>query len=132
MIKNIPNKYDQQMLIAEIDERHAGLYDFFYLPIDPKVTQPHSLTPRRTNAIKDLRSSTLCTLLLSSPSSTNSKTASGANLTAKKYVACAQLTLAADLQAFLRAHSGKRGPSAELPWDKRDAPPRKQHEISFN
>ena len=39
MIKNIPNKYDQQMLISEIDERHAGLYDFFYLPIDPKVSE---------------------------------------------------------------------------------------------
>ena len=37
MIKNIPNKYDQQMLIAEINERHGALFDFFYLPIDPKV-----------------------------------------------------------------------------------------------
>ena len=34
MIKNIPNKYNQKMLLAEIDERHKGQYDFFYLPID--------------------------------------------------------------------------------------------------
>lgn len=36
MIKNIPNKYTQQMVLKEINERHDGLYDFFYLPIDPK------------------------------------------------------------------------------------------------
>lgn len=36
MIKNIPNKYSQQMLLAEIDENHKDQYDFFYLPIDPQ------------------------------------------------------------------------------------------------
>lgn len=34
MIKNIPNKYNQKMLLSEIDEKHKGQYDFFYLPID--------------------------------------------------------------------------------------------------
>lgn len=34
MIKNIPNKYSQKMLLAAVDERHRGTYDFFYLPID--------------------------------------------------------------------------------------------------
>lgn len=34
MIKNIPNKYNQRMLLSEIDERHKFQYDFFYLPID--------------------------------------------------------------------------------------------------
>jgi hypothetical protein len=38
MIKNIPNKYNQKMLLAAVDERHKGTYDFFYLPIDFKVT----------------------------------------------------------------------------------------------
>jgi len=36
MIKNIPNKYTQKMLLCTVDEYHKGLYDFFYLPIDFK------------------------------------------------------------------------------------------------
>lgn len=36
MIKNIPNKYSQKMLLAAVDEHHRGKYDFFYLPIDFK------------------------------------------------------------------------------------------------
>lgn len=34
MIKNIPNKYTSNMLLAAIDELHKGTYDFVYLPID--------------------------------------------------------------------------------------------------
>lgn len=36
MVRNIPNKYTQQMLLAEINVHHHGKYDFFYLPIDFK------------------------------------------------------------------------------------------------
>lgn len=36
MIKNIPNKYTQKMLLAAVDETLKGSYDFFYLPIDFK------------------------------------------------------------------------------------------------
>jgi len=34
MIKNIPNKYDQESLLEVINEKFTGLYDFFYLPMD--------------------------------------------------------------------------------------------------
>jgi hypothetical protein len=38
MVRNIPNKYTQQMLLNEFQENGhgAGLIDFFYLPIDFK------------------------------------------------------------------------------------------------
>lgn len=36
MIKNIPNKYDQEMLLLAVNKHHQGTYDFFYLPIDFK------------------------------------------------------------------------------------------------
>eukprot|EP01022_Parablepharisma_sp_SALTPOND_P017823 TRINITY_DN2895_c0_g1_i1.p1 TRINITY_DN2895_c0_g1~~TRINITY_DN2895_c0_g1_i1.p1 ORF type:complete len:392 (-),score=6.56 TRINITY_DN2895_c0_g1_i1:322-1497(-) len=37
MIKNIPNKYTQKMLLQKIDSQHRMQYNFFYLPIDFKV-----------------------------------------------------------------------------------------------
>ncbi len=36
MIRNIPNKYTQVMLLSEIDVEFRETYDFFYLPIDFK------------------------------------------------------------------------------------------------
>ncbi|KAK3152877.1 hypothetical protein QOZ80_2BG0164800 [Eleusine coracana subsp. coracana] len=36
VIKNIPNKYTQKMLLDVIDETHERTYDFFYLPVDLK------------------------------------------------------------------------------------------------
>jgi hypothetical protein len=35
-VRNIPNKYNQQMLLEEVNVSHEGTYDFFYLPIDFK------------------------------------------------------------------------------------------------
>ena len=40
MVKNIPNKYTQDMLLEEFSYRCPGnieKYDFFYLPIDKNV-----------------------------------------------------------------------------------------------
>lgn len=36
MVRNIPNKYNQIMLLEEVNLNHEGTYDFFYLPIDFK------------------------------------------------------------------------------------------------
>lgn len=36
MIKNIPNKYTQRMLLSRIEQDFKGTFDFFYLPIDFK------------------------------------------------------------------------------------------------
>eukprot|EP01129_Flabellula_baltica_P003382 TRINITY_DN13155_c0_g1_i1.p1 TRINITY_DN13155_c0_g1~~TRINITY_DN13155_c0_g1_i1.p1 ORF type:complete len:410 (+),score=80.30 TRINITY_DN13155_c0_g1_i1:81-1310(+) len=36
MIKNIPNKYDQELLLEAIDQNFSRQYDFFYLPMDFK------------------------------------------------------------------------------------------------
>ena len=34
MIKNLPNKMRQDVILKEIDGQHKGKYDFFYLPVD--------------------------------------------------------------------------------------------------
>lgn len=36
MIRNIPNKYSQQMLLDFVNESHKGKFDFFYLRMDFK------------------------------------------------------------------------------------------------
>lgn len=36
MIRNIPNKYNQKMLLSTLEEGHRGHFDFIYLPIDFK------------------------------------------------------------------------------------------------
>lgn len=36
MIRNIPNKYNQSMMLDLLNRSYSGQYDFFYLPIDFK------------------------------------------------------------------------------------------------
>ena len=36
MVKNIPNKYTQRMLLETVQQSHAGKFALFYLPIDFK------------------------------------------------------------------------------------------------
>ena len=38
MVKNIPNKYTQEMLLDEFTINYENKFDFFYLPIDKDVT----------------------------------------------------------------------------------------------
>lgn len=38
MIRNIPNKFKQKNLLEMINLKHPGKYDYFYLPMDLKVT----------------------------------------------------------------------------------------------
>jgi len=34
MIRHIPNKYTEDMLLSRINRNHHGRFDFFYLPLD--------------------------------------------------------------------------------------------------
>ena len=37
MVRNIPNKYTQDMLLSIFEKKHKKKFDFFYLPIDYNV-----------------------------------------------------------------------------------------------
>ena len=60
MIKNIPNRYNKNMLVRTLNKNHAGKFDFFYLPIDFKVIPYHTILINisRINATLATHSST--------------------------------------------------------------------------
>lgn len=45
MIRNIPNKFKQMTLLDMINVRHQNKYDYFYLPMDLKVSFKIQITP---------------------------------------------------------------------------------------
>lgn len=75
MIRNIPNKYTQEMMLYALNKNFQDTYDFFYLPIDLKVISFDG----RTNAI--LATPLLISYLLSqSRDSSESLMAIGGNI----------------------------------------------------
>lgn len=60
MIKNIPNKYDQSMLLETLDRSFSRTYDFFYLPIDFKVVPSLPAAPRRVAYVTEQMQCGLC------------------------------------------------------------------------
>lgn len=93
MIKNIPNKYTRDLMMQDINKNHQGTYDFFYLPIDFKVTlnsSTHQITylfvaSYRTDAMLDMP---LSILLIQDTSKTSFWSLMGRNgkdLKAKRY-----------------------------------------------
>ncbi len=83
MIKNIPNKYNQKMLLKKIDEGSKRQYDFFYLPIDFKVRLA-KITQNRTGATWATHSSTSSRPYTSSSSMSSLTPTSGRSSTQRR------------------------------------------------
>lgn len=56
MIRNIPNKFKQINLLEMINELHQKQFDYFYLPMDLKVSPIPMLTPYRPSAMSAMLS----------------------------------------------------------------------------
>jgi hypothetical protein len=85
MIRNIPNKYTQDMLLERFEENHKKKFDFFYLPIDYNVL---GLLLRTTATWATL--SSISSIPSSSRTSTGSSiTRHGRNSTHRRCVRCA-------------------------------------------
>ena len=85
MIKNIPNKYDQDMLLEAVDKNFKGKYDFLYLPIDLKVISGNKCFNKiRINVMWDMPLSISLTLNPFLISTGSSMAKSGRNSRVKK------------------------------------------------
>ncbi len=51
MIRNIPNKVKQINLLEMINELHSKQFDYFYLPMDLKVSSIPMLNSSRPSAM---------------------------------------------------------------------------------
>ena len=86
MVRNIPNKYTQEMLLELFEQNHNRRFDFFYLPIDYNVACPSI----RITATWGTPSSTSSTPNLLSISTNNFTTVSGTDSTPSK---CAKFAM---------------------------------------
>lgn len=82
MVRNIPNKYTQGMLLELFEKNHKKKFDFFYLPIDYNVPFPLS----RITAMSVMRFWISFTPNLSSIFTDNFTEGSGIGLILLKFV----------------------------------------------
>ena len=54
MIKNIPNKYNSNLMMNTIDINHKNVYDFFYLPIDRHYNQFYEAILNELNNLESI------------------------------------------------------------------------------
>jgi hypothetical protein len=81
MVRNIPNKYSQDMLLELFEKNHKKKFDFFYLPIDYNVF----MLRLRTTAMLVMLSSILSIRNSSRSFTKNSTTTNGTNLIQLKF-----------------------------------------------
>jgi hypothetical protein len=81
MVRNIPNKYSQDMLLELFEKNHKKKFDFFYLPIDYNVF----MLRLRTTAMLVMLSSILSIRNSSRSFTKNSTTTNGTNLIRLKF-----------------------------------------------
>lgn len=88
MIKNIPNKYNRELMMQDINKNHQGTYNFFYLPIDFRViTAVDEIKTNefcRINAMLDMLLSILLIANSSKNSTWNSIIKNGRDLKARR------------------------------------------------
>jgi len=87
MIRNIPNKYTQDMLLELFEKNHKKKFDFFYLPIDYNV----SLVLYRTTVMLVMLFLISFILSLSLTFTESFTRGSGTSLTQSRFVKCVML-----------------------------------------
>lgn len=108
MIKNIPNKYTQDLLLQDIDQKFQNAYDFFYLPIDFDVSNFQNPFPWanffRTNAMSDTHLSIWLSTSKSRTSIESIIIRSGRNSILRRWVFLIKFTIS-DFCRFARSNT---------------------------